>query len=190
MEGPVEGNADGDEELMADVAAGWDERLEPLVRRHADALLRFLERMTRDRHRAEELFQETWLAVWRGRRGYDPESPFRAWLYRIALNKCREAGRRRREPVVANGERSPGERAASGNPSPAQSAATSEAAARAVDALDRLPPRQRAVTVMRIYGGLSLREIAEATGRGEGTARANLHHALRRLRRELDGEPG
>ncbi|MGL4551758.1 MAG: RNA polymerase sigma factor, partial [Gemmataceae bacterium] len=78
-----------DEDLMARVAAGDAGRLEPLVRRHAGPLLTFLVRMVGDHHRAEELFQEVFLAVWVKRRTYQPPRPFRPWLYAIAVNRSR-----------------------------------------------------------------------------------------------------
>src|SRR6185295_1745929 len=81
---------DRDERLMEQVAQGKRECLEPLVRRHANALLTFIQRMVGDRHRSEELFQEVFLAVWRKRAQYQSPRPFKAWLFGIALNKCRE----------------------------------------------------------------------------------------------------
>ena len=89
-----------DELLMAQVASGQRERLEPLVRRHAGPLLSFLSRMVRDRHRCEELFQDVFLAVWVERHQYQQGRPFKPWLYAIAANKCHEAARRRKLSAV------------------------------------------------------------------------------------------
>ena len=55
-------------------------------------------------------------------------------------------------------------------------------------ALARLPLRQRAAVVLRFLGGLSVAEVAEAMGCAEGTVKATLHGALRRLRIECDEE--
>src|SRR5438105_8196624 len=79
---------EGDEWLMAQVAKGQRDHLEPLIRRHANPLLTFIRRMVGDRHRSEELFQEVFLAVWKHRSQYDYPRPFKAWLYAIAANKC------------------------------------------------------------------------------------------------------
>jgi|GEM_PF-4245226 len=57
-----------DEWLMAQVADGKREHLEPLIRRHANPLLTFIRRMVGDQHRSEELFQDVFLAVWIKRR--------------------------------------------------------------------------------------------------------------------------
>src|SRR5580700_4725651 len=83
-----------DESLMAEVGKGKREAMEVLVRRFATPLLTFIERMVGDRHQAEELFQDVFLAVWVHRGSYQHPRPFRAWLYSIALNKCRTLLRR------------------------------------------------------------------------------------------------
>ena len=90
-----------DEWLMAEVAEGKREALEPLVRRHATPLLSFLQRMAGDRHRGEDLFQEVFLAVWTKRSQYTFPRPFKPWLYAIALNKFRAELRGRPRAAVA-----------------------------------------------------------------------------------------
>src|SRR5579885_2787631 len=92
----MNGGDERDEWLMARVALGERECLEALVRRHATRLLTFLERMAGDRHRAEELFQEVFLAVWVKRGQYQFPRPFKPWLYAIAANRCHAAARGRR----------------------------------------------------------------------------------------------
>ena len=91
------GRDDRDEWLMAQVAHGQRDCLETLVRRHATRLLTFIERMAGDRHRAEELFQEVFLAVWVKRRQYQFPRPFKPWLYTIAANRCHAAARARND---------------------------------------------------------------------------------------------
>src|SRR5438067_421533 len=87
-----------DEWLMAQVALGKRDYLEPLIRRYASPLLTFIQQMVRDRHRSEELFQEVFLAVWTKRRQYQFPRTFKSWLYAIAVNKCRAAFRGRSLP--------------------------------------------------------------------------------------------
>src|SRR5260221_731518 len=84
-----------DEWLMAQVALGHRDALEPLVRRYAGPLVGFIRRLVRDSHRGEELFQEVFLSVWQKRAQYQFPRPFKPWLYMIALNKCRADFRRR-----------------------------------------------------------------------------------------------
>src|SRR5712675_822228 len=82
-----------DEQLMAQVAENCRDPLAILLRRYASPLLTFIQRMIGDRHQSEELFQEVFLAVWTQRRQYQFPRPFRAWLYGIAINKCRASFR-------------------------------------------------------------------------------------------------
>src|SRR5262245_40359955 len=89
-----------DEALMAQAACGRRDCLERLVRRHATPLLSFLHRLCGDRDRAEELFQETFLAVWTKRHRYEFPRPFKPWLYAVALNKFRAELRGRPPPAV------------------------------------------------------------------------------------------
>jgi RNA polymerase sigma-70 factor (ECF subfamily) len=170
-----------DEWLMAQVASGRREQLEPLVRRHASPLLTFIRRMVGDRHRSEELFQEAFLAVWVKRHQYEFPRPFKPWLYRIALNKCRESYRTRsRFPVFEPSFEG------MGGPSPSDAAIAVETAALVGAAVTQLPPQQRAVVILRIWDGLSFAEIADIVQRTEGTVRSNMHHGLAALRKVLE----
>ena len=74
-----------DEWLMGKVVQGEKECLAPLVRRYASSLLTYIHRMTGDRHRSEELFQDVCLAVWQKRKTFKLNRKFRPWLYTIAL---------------------------------------------------------------------------------------------------------
>jgi RNA polymerase sigma-70 factor (ECF subfamily) len=170
-----------DEYLMARVADGQSELLEPLVRRYASQLLTFLCRMTGDRHRAEELFQDTFLAVWLKRWQYQYPRPFKPWLYAIALNKCRAVFRRAAHPTVALSE----DVAPSDEAAPSDRLLAGETAELVSRAVTRLPQQQRAVVVLRVWDGLPYARIAEALGCSEVTVRSHMHHGLAALRRHL-----
>src|SRR5262245_17859848 len=174
--------AERDEWLMAQVAFGRADLLEYLVRRHAAGLLTFLARMVGDRHRAEELFQEVFLAVWLKRKQYQHPRPFRPWLYAIALNRCRAVFRIRAPAPVTL---APGDPAAP-EPLPEEQAIAAETAGQVARAVTLLPPQQRAVVVLRVWQGLPYARIAEVVGCTEGTVRSHMHHALAALRRELE----
>src|SRR5262245_49973816 len=173
--------AERDEFLMSKVADGSSELLEWLVRRHAARLLTFLARMTGDHHRAEELFQEVFLAVWLKRRQYQYPRPFRPWLYSIALNRCRADYRVRKPQPVPLGEDS----SADPDASPADLAVSAETAAQISEAVTRLPAQQRAVVVLRVWQGLPYARIAPIVGCAEATVRSHMHHALAALREYL-----
>src|SRR5438309_844468 len=145
-----------DEWLMAQVASGKRDHLEPLVRRYASPLLTFIRRMIGDAHRSEELFQEVFLAVWSKRGQYEFPRPFKAWLYAIALNKCRADFRMHRVFEALDNDPPPAH-----DPSPADTAIATETATIVAAAVAQLPAQQRAVVVLRVWDGLSYAEIAE-----------------------------
>jgi RNA polymerase sigma-70 factor (ECF subfamily) len=171
-----------DEYLMGQVALGRRDHLEPLVRRYAGPLLTFIRRMIGDAHKSEELFQEVFLAVWSKRKQYEFPRPFKAWLYAIALNKCRADFRMQPRPFALLEDEPPATR----EPSPADTVIATETATLVAAAVAQLPPQQRAVVVLRVWDGLSYAEIAEAIGRTEATVRSNMHHGLTALRKYLE----
>src|SRR5262249_55875039 len=171
-----------DEWLMGQVALGKRDHLEPLVRRYASPLLTFIRRMIGNAHKSEELFQEVFLAVWSKRKQYEFPRPFKAWLYAIALNKCRAAFRARPNLFTEFDDDPP----PATDPSPADTLIATETASLVAAAVAQLPPQQRAIVVLRVWDGLSYAEIAEAVGRTEATVRSHMHHGLTALRKYLE----
>jgi RNA polymerase sigma-70 factor (ECF subfamily) len=170
---------EADEWLMAQVACGRREYLEPLVRRHGTPLLSFLARLAGDRHRGEELFQEVFLAVWVKRDQYAFPRPFKPWLYAIAVNKCRASFRGPPSPLPLGPD---ADAPPAGDPTPPETAIAAESAEQVTAAVARLPAQQRAVVHLRVWEGLSYGEIAAALGRTEATVRSHMHHALAGIR--------
>jgi RNA polymerase sigma-70 factor (ECF subfamily) len=174
-----------DELLMGCVAGGERGALSLLLHRYADPLFTFLRRLSGDHQRAEDLFQETFLAVWSARARYEFPRPFRPWLFGIALNKCRAEHRRpswREAPLLASVD----DPRASPAPSPVDAAVATETVLLVQAAVFRLPARQREVVMLRVWGGLSYAEIAAALGCGEGTVRSNMFHGLAAMRKHLE----
>lgn len=172
------------EDLMARVAQGSDAALSTLLRRHASPLLTFLQRMLGDRQRAEDSFQEVFLAVWTHRHQYRYPGRFQSWLFGIALNQCRAEFRRGRLPTVTLDDQ-PALDPADDDPTPAQAAVAGETAALVAQAVADLPAQQRAVVVLRIWNGLPYGEIADILGLQTATARSHMLHALATMRRCL-----
>ena len=169
-----------DEWLMAEVALGKQDSLEPLVRRYASRLLTFVDRMVGDLHRSEEIVQEVFLAIWVKRKQYTFPRPFKAWLFGIALNHSRSSFRGRRLPTVAFQEH------AAAASSPVEAAISTETADLVAAAITHLPPQQRTVVALRVWDGLSYAEIADVLEREESTVRAHMHHGLATLRKHLE----
>jgi RNA polymerase sigma-70 factor (ECF subfamily) len=139
-----------------------------LVRHHAGPLLRLLTRVEGDRRLAEAVVHDAFVAAWTDRDRFDPFRSFKLWLYRLALARRRAADVRR--PV-------PGP--------PSQSTAADPALA----AVDRLPPRQRAVVLLGVWEGLSYDEISFVLAVTEGTARSEMYYALADLRTSFRRAP-
>jgi RNA polymerase sigma-70 factor (ECF subfamily) len=174
-----------DEKLMHAVAMGNREALEPLVRRYASPLVTFLRRMTGSLHRAEELFQEAFLGVWQHRGRYEYPRPFRPWLFGIAMNKSRAEFRK----LAAAPEFLPDAAelpALAHDPSPLEAAMAGETAAMVARAVAALPPKQRAVLVLRVWNGMEYAEIAQALDRSEATIRSQMFQALAGMRKQLE----
>ncbi|MDP6442665.1 MAG: RNA polymerase sigma factor [Pirellulaceae bacterium] len=172
-----------DEQLMARVLRGDRQPLDVLVRRYANPLLTYLERMLLgDHHRAEELFQDVFLRIWTKRGTYRRGRPFRPWMFAIAANVCRTS-LRKRPPPTPSGEVF---EAAAAGPSPHESAVAVESANLVSQAIARLSERQRTVVVLRVWNGLPYAEIASAVGCTETTVRSHMHHGLATMRRFLE----
>lgn len=84
-----------DAALVAAVLAGDSRAFTELMRRHKDAIYRFIRHYVGDADEAYDLVQETFVAAWSALSTFDAAKPMRAWLRRIALNKCRDWTRRR-----------------------------------------------------------------------------------------------
>lgn len=178
-----------DEILMRQVADEDPASLEPLVRRYARPLLTFITRLVGSLQRSEDIFQEVFIAVWKHRSTYRYPAQFRPWLYKIALNKCREVQRRQSLTWSDLGEFEPateGRHPNSDAGSPGATAMATETAAFVTAAVARLPEKQRIVVVMRVWNGLSYAEIATTLGSREATVRSHMHDALKNLRGQLE----
>lgn len=173
------------EELMRLVQAGSRYSLSQLMRRYANPLLTFLQRMTGDYHLSEELFQETFLAVWVSRDKYQFPRPFQYWLFGIASNQCKT---RLRDKL--RGRRALDHfrdfQSSTDSHSPLESAVATETANLVEQAVLQLPDQQREVVVLRVWNGLSYQSIAGILNRTEGTVRSHMHHALNSMRTFLE----
>lgn len=157
-----------------------------LVERWETPIQRLCARMTGDLHRAEDLAQEAFARVFAKRHAYEPTGKFSTWLWRIALNLCRdELRRRQRRPELALDDSEHGEggsaELAGTTPSPDQAVAALEQAEVVRRALLKLPEHYRTVVVLRHYEGLKFGEIAEVLGIPDGTVKSRMNEGLSRL---------
>jgi RNA polymerase sigma-70 factor (ECF subfamily) len=151
-----------------------------LVRRHQQGVINVVYRLCGDGELAQDAAQEAFIRAWQHLPDYEPRSPLRNWLYRIAVNVARDALRRRRETVDVDGLP-----LASPDPGPAVLAQRAERAEWVRQAVLALPPASREALVLREYEGLSYREIAETLSIPIGTVMSRLNYARTRLRETL-----
>ena len=165
-----------------------EERRGP-VHEHLEAwvprVYRFALRLTADAHTAEDLTQETFLRAWRQRGSLRDSQATRAWLFRITVNLWRDRLRRGRSPIAQAGPLDDAQQSRSHLPE--HLAAGQEELAKALVALDGLPPRQREVMYMCAVEGMTPTEAAAVLGTTPDAAKANLSLARKRIR-ELLGE--
>jgi len=162
-----------------------------LVSRWHRPILGLCIRMTGDRHRGEDLVQETFARLFAHRKTYEPTGKFSTFLWRIAVNLCydelRKINRRGELSLEESEATSPGSiDLESNDPSPDQSLVDNERARAVRDALLQLPESHRVVLVLRHYEGLKLREIGVILGIPEGTVKSRMFDALGQLSQLLN----
>lgn len=120
--------------------------------------------------------------VYRGLRGYRGNAAFTTWLYRIAVNVCLNHVSGRAPRVVPLDQAA---RLSAGGERPDAAVLREERAALVRQAIARLPNRQRATLILRVYHDLPHEEIAAILGSSVGSSKGNLFHALNNLRKLL-----
>jgi RNA polymerase sigma-70 factor, ECF subfamily len=195
-----------DAELIPRLRAGDRAAFAGLVRRHGGALLRLARTFVHDEATAEEVVQDTWVAVLDGLDGFEGRSSFKTWLYRILANRARTRATREGRSVpfsalaAADDDDAPAvdpERFDSGgrwrDPPVGWSEETPERLALAAEtravieaAVAALPPPQRAVLVLRDEDGLETEEICNLLGLTVTNQRVLLHRARTRVRQAIE----
>jgi RNA polymerase sigma-70 factor (ECF subfamily) len=161
----------GDRDAFSALAASVIDRL------YATAVL-----ILRDHSLADDATQETIVRAWRDIPALRDPDRFDAWLRRLLVNACRDEGRRQRQrrPEMTL------------LPAHEPAVADSSAVLAQRDALERgfrrLTPDHRTAVVLHHYLGLSLPEVADATGVPLGTAKSRVHHATQALRAALEAD--
>jgi RNA polymerase sigma-70 factor (ECF subfamily) len=193
-------------ELLDAACSGHEDSFRRLVEPHRAALHAHCYRMLGSLHDAEDALQDALLRAWRGLCGFDGRSGLRRWLYRIATNACLDAIARRPKRVLpidyataqsaTDGPAGPSTEPVwlepypdevlgleDGYAAPAARYEQREAVELAfVAALQHLPPRQRAVLILREVLGFSAKEVSESLG----ATVASVNSALQRARKAID----
>jgi RNA polymerase sigma-70 factor (ECF subfamily) len=170
-----------DFEVIQRVLAGETAAFDDFVRQYQHEIYRLAYRMTRNAEDAKDLAQETFVQAYRSLGTFRGRARFSTWLYRIAVNLCLNhlKSAARQDPAEVD-DRLPDARG------DALTVLLTDEQDRALaEAIEALPPQQKATLALRVQQGLGHREIAEILECSEGTAKANYFHAVRALQRRL-----
>ena len=180
-----------DEELVTRSIGGDADSFNQLVLRWERPIYALAYRQLGREEDARDVCQETFLRAFRALNGFRGQAKFSSWLYRIALNLCRDWVRRqRRTPVVQMPEDVDViESAAAAAREPAESMEDVVARhdlTRVVErAMAKLPEEQRTAIILKEYHGLTFQEIADLVGCPLSTVKTRLYQGLAVLRRDL-----
>jgi len=176
---------DEDGALARRAAQGDDLAFSLLMRRHKGRLHAFARRHLGDADAALDVVQESFVAAWKALDRYDPARPFSTWLSAIALNKCRDRGRRLKVRRLILGERSID---APGTPDyadpaegPETQALRSEQLVRLERAIARLPDQLKEPLILTGLEGLSQQEAADLLRISVKAVETRVYRARRRL---------
>ena len=190
-----------DEQLMASYANGNVDAFKMLYTRYEASVYRFVYNGCNNEADARELFQDIWLRVVKARSTFNPQVPFKAWLFTITRNRLTD-NYRQQANRKAGGQSEPDAHAASSDAlqddassrdeswwattlTPEQIASTSQQCETLQNALHRLPVIQREAVMLKHIAGMEIREIAELQGEGAETVKSRLRYAMIKLRHHL-----
>ena len=179
-----------DEELVARSKTGDMDSFNQLVKRWERPIFALAYRTLGREEDARDVTQETFLRAFRALSGFKGDAKFSSWLYRIALNLCRDWMRKeRRTPVVAVPEGVDVEQLAADR-GPVETvedlAARSELSREVARAMESLPAEQRQAIILKEYHGLTFQEIADQLDCPLSTVKTRLYQGLSVLRRRLE----
>ncbi len=171
-----------DAALVADAARGDERAFETLIRRYESLMASVVRRYVRDVHQADDILQETLLQAWTGLETLRDPDAVASWLAQIARNRARDhvrAAAQRHDPTE------PTELEQLVSRYGRDTVRRSEAAAEAIQSLDRAPEAQREAARLFYLDGFTIDEIASRRSRPVGSIKRYLHDARVHMRREL-----
>jgi len=191
--------AHSDENLIVAHLRGDPTAFRELVCRYGDGVLGYLCHMTGNRDQAEDLFQETFKRVHEKAHTFRGGG-FKSWLFTIATRVTIDGVRRGKrqvtiaqEPQTDCGEENDSQLAGVADekvPSPPDQMVRNEQKEQVREAIESLPPGQRAALVLAYYQQLSYREVAEVLGCSVGSVKTQMSRALATLARQLPDSIG
>ena len=151
------------------------------MRKYQTPLYYLTLRFVRNEQAAADLTQTAFLRAFQGLEGFRQGASFKTWLYRIAINLCKNYLRDRdRKGLENSGEIDP-----PSHTNPLQELIKHEDQRLMIQAWRQLPEKQRLTVTLKIQEGMKYREIAEVLECSVGAVKANFHHACTKLKEIL-----
>lgn len=174
-------------DLVEASLAGDRQAFDVIVERHRRHVYQLCYRFVGNHEDASDLAQDVFIRAFRGLKTFKGQASLGTWLYRIAVNVSlnRVGAKGPRAVSLDTSLAGSGERLASAAESPTDALLRDERAARVRAAIARLPRKQRATLVLRVYHELPHEQIAAILGSSVGAAKANFFHALNNLKKLL-----
>lgn len=176
-----------DQQALKRIASGDREALAELYSRYQHHIFRYLLQLTPDYGLAEEILQDTFVAVWKSSRTFQGKSTVLTWLISISRRQAHNTLRRHKLPIVDESEL---EDLMATEPEPEDFALASIARDELTVAFKQLGPVHREIIVLIFIEELSYPEVANVLGIPVGTVKSRLSNAKRMLRTLLDHREG
>lgn len=191
---------ESDAQVLQGLMSGRREAFETVFRRHNASMIRVASAILRNRASAEEITQDTWISVLRNIGGFEGRSSLAGWIFTILTNKAKTRVKRDGLSVSLDTSVDDGsfDDAFDGRGrwrdmpelwdemTPERIIGGRQVLDHVRDAIDNLPPAQRAVLVLRGQQDLEAEEVCNILGITEGNMRVLLHRARLSLRQSLD----
>lgn len=176
-----------DRQVLQRIAAGDRQALAELYARYRQPLFGYLAQLTPDRGLAEELLQDTLVAVWKSADRYEGRSSVTTWLFGVARRQAHNTLRQKGLPLA---DAAALETLPARDPEPESAALAGAAREELAAAFGRLAPVHREVLTLAFLHELAYAEIAHVLGVPLGTVKSRLSLAKRALRAQLDAAEG
>ncbi len=169
---------DQDNELIEKYSAGDREAFNALVQKHQKPLYALIYRMVSNHEDTADLLQKTFVKAFTGLSGFERRSSFKTWLYQIAINLAKNTYRDRAKVRYVSLD----DVVIRKDPRTLEVLIRKEHHHLLLQAVGTLPEKQRLTLTLRVRNGLKFEEIANIMQCSLGTAKANYHHAVQKMK--------
>ena len=183
-----------DSELFKRFSAGHEDAFRELVNRYKSGLYTFLKRLLNRHELIEDVFQETFLQLYKSKDSFDTTRPLRPWLYTIAANKAKDLLRkeRRRSTFTIGSLTEPEESSfddvlntlKSFEITPYDEVNTEETAVRVRTIISKMPENLREILIFAYFNKFSYKQMADILSIPVGTVKSRLHTAVNRFAKD------